>query len=53
MSAGQGETPLDDALERLCEASCEAVAELEELDDGFDGCPLCGKPSYMHPKEKP
>jgi len=45
-------TPLDQALAALCEATREAVAELEAESDGFfDGCPLCGKPAYMHAKE--
>lgn len=43
--------PLDAALAKLCEASCEAVEELESDSDGFDGCPLCGRPSWQHAKE--
>lgn len=41
--------PLDEALAKLCEASAEAVEEMEDV--GWDGCPLCGKPSSAHPRE--
>ena len=44
--------PIDEALAKLCEATCEAVEELEAESDFFDGCPLCGKPSYVHPREQ-
>lgn len=42
---------LDEALARLCPATREAVEELEEDDDGADGCPLCGKPGWAHQRE--
>ena len=34
-----------------CPATFEAVAEIEDADDGVDGCPLCGLPSYQHRSE--